>query len=123
MLMDKLPNRQSEVNRFIWNMYHRRRMSAKIKLLIGVLGLALLGLIVGLDNLLRIVILVFLLAIIVGIGFWFGFEYGEYQGETNERKRILDEGYSLRYRVPPGTDDDVKPLRTCRWCGHITDED
>ncbi len=121
--MEKLPNRENEVNRFIWNMYRRRPMSGKMKFLTGLLGTVLLGLIVGFDNLPRIAVLVFLLAIIVGVGFWIGFEYGEDRGETNERKRMLDEGYSLGYHDLPETDEDVKPLRTCRWCGHITDED
>ena len=104
-------------------MYNRPRMRGRTKFLLVALDVVFLGFVIGLDNLIRLAALVILLAVIIGFGFWLGFEYGEEKGGTAERKRMLDEGYSLGYQEPPETDGDVKPLRTCKRCGHIITDD
>ncbi len=104
-------------------MYDPPRVSGKTKFLLGVLGVVFFGLVLGSENLIRVASVLILLAMVIGIGFWLGFEDGEYKGETTQRKRMLDEGYSLGNHDTPETDYGVKALRTCRWCGHIRDEE
>ena len=120
--MDKTPDRESEVSRFLWNMYHRRRMSGRMKLLLGAVGVVLVALVVGFENVLLVGVALFLLATFIGIGFFFGFKCGKWKGETDERKRMLDEGYSLGDDDTREAEDSVKPLRTCSWCGHVIEE-
>ena len=125
--MDKLPDRQGEVDEYFRSMYTRPQMSRKKKVLFAVLGVVILGFVVGFEELFHVIGIVIPLAVLFGIGFWIGYVTGEengvLKGEAAERKRMLDEGYSLGYREPPEADDDAKPLRTCRKCGHIIDDD
>jgi hypothetical protein len=125
--MDRRSDRQSEVNKYLWSIYARPRMSRKKKFLLAVLGVIILGIVVGFDEMLRVAAIAIPIALFVGLGFWVGFEIGEgngvLKGEAAERKRMLDEGYSLGYHEPLEADDDAKPLRTCRNCGHIIDDD
>jgi len=116
---DKVPDRQRELNRFFWNMYHRPPMSRKMKFSLGVVGIALLGFAIGFEHLVRVSVLLFQLAIVGAIGFCMGSEHGELKGAVAERKRMLAEGYSLGNQEVSETRDDVKPLQACRWCGHI----
>ena len=122
-MMDNLPDRQREVNKYLWEMYNRRHMSWKMKFLLAALGVAFLGFVLSFGYMARILSILILLAVVIGFGFGLGFGYGQEKGEAAERKRMLDEGYSLGYQEPPEADDNVKPLRTCRRCGHIIDDE
>ena len=125
--MDKPPGRQSEINKYLRNMYTCPQTSRKKKFLLAVLGVVILGFVVGFEELLHVAGIMIPLAMLIGLGYWIGYETGEgngvLKGEAAERKKMLDEGYSLGYQEPLKADNDVKPLRTCRNCGHIIDDD
>ena len=110
--MDRPPDRQSEVNKYLWSIYTRSRMSGKKKFWLAVLGVIILGFVVGFEEILRVAAIAIPIALFIGLGFWVGFEIGEgngvLKGEAAERKRMLDGGYSLGYQEPPEADDDAK---------------
>jgi len=120
--MDKRSTRESDVNRILWGVYHPRRISRKMTILLGVVGAGAFGVVYGFENLVAAAVGLSLLAISAAFGYWVGIDRGKYEGEIAERKRMLDEGYSLDSKDLQEEDDGVTPLRTCKWCGHITDE-
>ena len=121
--MDKPPAPHNDVNRIIWNMYHPRRVSRKMQILLCVVGVGILVTVYGFYNLMAAVSGLFLAAIFVVFGYAVGLDHGKYEGEAAERKRMLDEGYALGSEDLPERDEEVTPLRTCKWCGHIIDEE
>jgi len=121
--MDKVSSREREANRLIRETYRPRSISLKVKILIAVLGVAVAGVIFGFENLVIAGVVLFFLAVLVALGYTAGYDNGKYAGEESERRRMLDEGYSLDSRNIHEEDDGVKPLRACKWCGHIVDED
>lgn len=121
--MDKHSTRESDVNRILWRLYHPRRISRKMKILLGVVAAGVFGLVCGLENLVAAGVGLPLLAISAAFGYWVGIDRGTYEGEIAERKRMLDKGYSLDSKDLQEEGEGVTPLRTCRWCGHIIDEE
>jgi hypothetical protein len=93
-----------------------------MKVLFGVLGVGGLCLVFGIYNLLVAASVLLTFTIIGGIGYGLGYEHGktagEIEGERTEGERMLGDDP----RDSPEEDDAVKPLQTCRWCGHIMSE-
>jgi hypothetical protein len=94
-----------------------------MKILLGVVAAGVFGLVCGLENLVAAGVGLPLLAISAAFGYWVGIDRGTYEGEIAERKRMLDKGYSLDSKDLQEEGEGVMPLRTCRWCGHIIDEE